>query len=207
MTARPLSRRLLPWLVAALALAAPAGPGRADGQTAALAPAEAERAVAGRAREAMAALRGKGLRRFSSFVHPTQGVRFSPSAYVDAGHDLRFTARHVSTFFSDTTRYTWGLADGTGEPIQLTFAEFYRRHLNDRDYSSAPQVSYNRTLGRGNTVNNATAVYPGAVIVEYYFPGTDPNFGGLDWESLRLVFQRQGTAWYIVGIIKDHWTI
>jgi len=43
--------------------------------------------------------------------------------------------------------------------------------------------------------------------VEYHFPGIDPQYGGLDWRSLRLVFQQSGGEWYLVGIIHDQWTI
>jgi len=30
------------------------------------------------------------------------------------------------------------------------------------------------------------------MVVEYHFPGIDPQYGGLDWRSLRLVFQQSG---------------
>jgi hypothetical protein len=44
------------------------------------------------------------------------------------------------------------------------------------------------------------------MIVEYYFPGFDPQYGGMDWRSLRLVFSDHGGTWYLAGIIHDEWT-
>ena len=51
-------------------------------------------------------------------------------------------------------------------------------------------------------------ILPGrAMVVEYHFPGFDPQYGGLDWASLRLVFQEFEGRWVLVGIIHDEWTI
>ena len=33
------------------------------------------------------------------------------------------------------------------------------------------------------------------------------DFDGMDWKSLRLVFQEKDNIWYLVGIIHDGWTI
>ena len=49
--------------------------------------------------------------------------------------------------------------------------------------------------------------YQSAVVVEFYFPGFDPQYAGMDWRSLRLVFMQQGSDWFLVGIIHDQWTI
>jgi len=45
------------------------------------------------------------------------------------------------------------------------------------------------------------------VIVEYYFPGFDPDFKGMAWRSLRLVFQELQDQWYLTGVIHSEWTI
>lgn len=45
------------------------------------------------------------------------------------------------------------------------------------------------------------------MVVEYYLPGENPDYGGLDWQSLRLVFQHKEGAWYLVGVIHDEWTV
>ena len=43
--------------------------------------------------------------------------------------------------------------------------------------------------------------------MEYHFPGIDPKFEGMDWRSLRLVFEQKNCTWYLVGIIHAQWTI
>ena len=41
--------------------------------------------------------------------------------------------------------------------------------------------------------------------MEYYFSGFDPQYGGMDWRSLRLVFAPHGEGWALVGIVHDEW--
>ncbi|MGB4440375.1 MAG: hypothetical protein WBJ13_14380, partial [Sedimentibacter sp.] len=62
-------------------------------------------------------------------------------------------------------------------------------------------------LSSGNMAENQYEVYENAIVVEYYFPGFNPDFGGADWKSLRLVFEEYEGAWKLVGIIHNQWTI
>jgi hypothetical protein len=44
------------------------------------------------------------------------------------------------------------------------------------------------------------------MVVEYYFPGFDPQYEGMDWRSLRLIFLQDNDVWYLAGIVHDQWT-
>ncbi len=60
----------------------------------------------------------------------------------------------------------------------------------------------------GNTVNNFSTVYPGAIVVGYGHDGiTGPQGGAMDWQSLYLIFEKLGKEWYLVGVVNDEWTI
>ncbi|KAF0193528.1 MAG: sporulation protein [Bacillota bacterium] len=65
----------------------------------------------------------------STYVHPSQGVRFSPYAYVDVENHLKFNAQDVADLLLDTTMHTWGAYDGSGFPIELSFADYYTRFV------------------------------------------------------------------------------
>ncbi|MDD5470267.1 MAG: hypothetical protein PHO92_05750, partial [Candidatus Peribacteraceae bacterium] len=66
--------------------------------------------------------------------------------------------------------------------------------------------TWNEPSARGNVLDNARDVYPGAQIVEYHFPGFDPQYEGMDWSSLRLVLEKFNSEWRLVGLIHDEWT-
>lgn len=159
------------------------------------------------AKEAMLALKEKDMDKLSKLIHPEKGVRFSPYTYVEKDKDLVFTAEKVKGLMEDTKKYTWGVYDGIGEPIELTFADYYEKFVYDADFIKAPQVGYNKAIGNGNTINNSFEFYKNSIIIEYHFPGIEEKYEGMDWRSLKLVFEKHKDKWYIVGIIHDQWTI
>jgi hypothetical protein len=168
-----------------------------------------DEAVAARAARAIMALKERDLDALAGLVHPDKGVRFSPYAYVRVGPegDLVFGAAEIPGLLADPTVYRWGAFDGSGEPIELTFAAYYDRFVYDVDFARPDVVGLDETIGQGNTINNIAEVYPEGVTVEYHFEGFDPQYDGLDWRSLRLVFEARGGTWYLVGIVHDEWTI
>lgn len=152
------------------------------------------------------ALHDRDLDRLASMVHPMLGIRFSPYAFVrDA--DITVTAEDVPNLFSDNEVFLWGAYDGSGAPIELTFEQYFDQFIYDQDFANAEEIGYNQRIGgEGGTIHNIPEFYPGGVFVEYHFRGFNPDYGGLDWRSLRLVFVQDGGEWFLVGIIHDEWT-
>jgi len=157
------------------------------------------------AREIVQSLRECDTATLAKYVHPTLGVRFAPYTYVRPEY-LVFGPGQVKDLASDPERYTWGVYDGSGAPIILTFSEYLDKFIYCRDFAAATQVSLNRPIGSGNSINNIAEFYPGAAVVEFFIPGTE-QYGGMDWHSLRLVFQPEGEKWTLIAIINDQWTI
>jgi hypothetical protein len=172
---------------------------------------ETDPVVAARAGQIVRALRDQDWSTVSGAVHPDKGVRFSPYTYVRVGEggdgDRVFSAGELAGLAADETVYHWGSFDGTGEPIEMSFIEYYARFVYDADFGWPYAVGYNEIVGAGNTINNLAEVYPQAEVVEYHLAGADPRFGGMDWRSLRLVLEPVGDTWYLVGIVHDEWTI
>lgn len=169
--------------------------------------AEAEQLIADQAQAVVLALKHKEFVKFSGFFHPDQGVRFSPYTYIDPDKDVILTADKITGLLGSGEKMLWGSYAGSGSPIRLSLAGYYRRFIYDRDFALAQQIGYNQFIGRSTTINNIFAVYPEAIVAEYYSPGSDPKYKGLDWKSLRLVFEKKGDIWYLVGLVHDEWTI
>lgn len=162
--------------------------------------------ILAQSKKAVAALRNKDLKTLGELTHPIKGLRFSPYGYVDAQKDLTFKKSQVPTLFGLRRKMTWGTFDGSGEDIALTFADYYKKFVYDFDFAAAPQAAYNKIVKQGNTNVNLPEAYPNAEFVEYHYPGTRKN-ERMDWRSLRLVFEKSGGKWYLVGISHDQWTI
>lgn len=143
----------------------------------------------------------------ATYIHPTKGVRFSPYGYVDAINDLVFTAAQISTLLQDPQNYTWGSYDGSGDPITKTFANYYDEFVYDEDFANPHMIGNNVVIGTGNSLINIAQEYPNGQFIEFHFTGFDPQYSGIDWVSLRLVFEDVSGTLYLVGIIHDQWTI
>lgn len=171
-----------------------------------LTPAAAQLIIQTKAEQTVTALKNKDWSALAA-LSSKQGVRFSPYGYVNTATDRVLSHNALTTAPLDTTAYLWGSYDGSGFPIMLNFADYYKRFIYSSDFAAAPEIGYNVSIGMGNTINNAHKVYPNAIIVEYHYAGFDPQYAGMDWQSLRLAFEEEGNQWVLVGIIHDQWTI
>jgi hypothetical protein len=170
-------------------------------------PTEAAQVIKDRAAQAIEALKNKDMQSLAALVHPEKGLSFSPYGYID-DTNLTLTRDQLVGALTDPATRTWGAYDGTGDPINLTFAAYYDRFIYSKDFAAAPDISYNQFKGHGNTTNNILTVYPEGIAVEYHFPGFDPQFEGMDWQSLYLVFIKHTDGnWYLVHIAHGQWTI
>jgi hypothetical protein len=152
------------------------------------------------------ALAEKDLVAVAEVVHPEQGVRFSPYTYVEESHQV-FTAVELVNLSGSDETYLWGTFDGTGDPIELTFDDYYQRFIYSADFANPEQMAVDEELGYSSMINNIADFYPGSSFVEYHFSGFVEDYGGMDWVSLRLVFTEEEGSWFLVGIVHDQWTI
>ncbi|MBW7651806.1 bZIP transcription factor [Anoxybacillus sp. ST4] len=155
--------------------------------------------------DAVTALKNKDMNALASYVH-SNGVRFSPYGHVDVQNDLQFSASQLPSLLSSTQVYQWGVYDGSGDPIQLTFQDYFDRFVYDVDFANPHMIGNNVVVGTGNMINNIQQVYSNSSFIEFHFTGFDPQYNGMDWRSLRLVFEQENGQWKLVGIIHDEWT-
>lgn len=165
---------------------------------------QAKKIIVSRARAVVTALHDRKMNGLASYVHPTRGLRFSP--YVAATKSDRvFSRAQVRRLGRNAARYEWGHYDGSGDPIRLTWREYYKQFVYNRNFAAAREINYNTFRQRGNDVNNLKSFYPHTIAVEYFVP--DPKKDGNDWHGLWLIFQPRGHVWYLTGIVHDQWTI
>lgn len=142
----------------------------------------------------------------AALVHPVKGVTLTPFSTVAPDCDRSMTAAQVSGLEKDEETYVWGVMDGSGAPIRATAGEYFDRFVYNADYAQAPEVAVDAVLLSGNALENVADAYPEGRFVDYTFPGLDPELGGFDWCSLKLVFEPWENDWYLVGLVHGEWT-
>jgi hypothetical protein len=175
-----------------------------------LSSARAQKIIERRARAVMLAIKARDMQRLATFVHPGRGVRFSPYISVDTKTERALSRQQVVNLYWSRRRLVWGEADGSGDPIRLTFRQYLKRYVYRQDLLSDREVGYNplNRRGPGTAINNLLEVYPRAILVRYSHEGiTGPQGGAMDWQQLWLVFEKWRGEWYLVGIANNEWTI
>lgn len=167
----------------------------------------APQSVTETAKEVVAAMKSRDGPRLAEFVHPERGVRFSPYAFVDVSSDRVLSREQVRRLWEDDSVYSWGRADGSGDPLLLTPAAYFERFVMDRDFAAATSVTVDDYPERGTTTSNAAEVYPDATSVEFFLePSAGQGDPAFEWRALRLMFENADGSWRLVAVIHDEWT-
>jgi hypothetical protein len=153
----------------------------------------------------MEAMKNKDIDGIKSFIYDE--VRFSPYSYVDMNNDIVLSNEELDGIFFSEEIYSWGNFDGSGEPIEMNFADYYDEFIYDEDYQNPQIIGVNSRVSYSNIIDNISESYPESEFVEYHFKGFDPQYEGMDWSSLILVFKKVDTKYYLVGVIHGQWTI
>lgn len=163
--------------------------------------------VVARAAAVAHALVAKDPKQLATLVHPIDGVRFSLYGQISAAHDKKFSAAQIMQYFDTNVKFTWGVQDGSGATIVMPLKTFVDKEFADHDYDHATEISYDVFKNRGNAISNVDGFYPGSHTVEFYFPGFNPNFGGMDWRSIQIVMSKYQGEWYVIDVVSNRWTI
>ncbi|MDD3263174.1 MAG: hypothetical protein PHR61_05045 [Candidatus Absconditabacteria bacterium] len=140
-------------------------------------------------------------------VTSKEGIRFSPYSYVDIDTHITLQKDELKQAFESETQYVRGSEDGTGDPILMTFKSYLKRYVYDVDFEQMSEKHYDQNFQRGNTINNLEDIYTGVSTIEYFVPGINPEYEGMDRKSLTLVLQQEDNEWKIRAIIHNEWTI
>ena len=158
-------------------------------------PDDAERIISARAGYAVTYLQRKSFDRLSSkYFHPTKGVHFYPHGLDAKGYS--FTRETMANAMDDTTKYRWGEVNGA--PIEMTFREYYEKHIYDVDYEESSLTNYNELYASGKSGLSFAQIekqFPGCIFADFYKGG----------KSLILVFEKPKgrKSWYISAVIHN----
>ena len=149
------------------------------------------------------AIKDRDMGTIEKYVHPKKGVRFSPYMSVNMERDVKMSAKDFTKNWNLDKKFLWS-TDWEDE-IRLTMKDYFSQKVYDRDYIKESTPLINVIIDGGNTYSSVEEDYPTADYVEYYIAATEKG-GGLDWNSLGLVFEMYEGTYKLVGIVHACWT-
>ncbi|MDX1652192.1 MAG: hypothetical protein R3277_06855 [Brumimicrobium sp.] len=140
-------------------------------------------------------------------VGSASSVYFSPYSYVDTAHVQEVQSIRFTQLYTGDEKLIWGVYDGTGDPIKMTFKEYLNRFALDFDpLAEGVQVSKDTIpSSRGNSLNNVREVFPKSTVIEFYKPASDPS--GMNWRSLMMVLLEKDGKYRLKALVHSEWTI
>ncbi|ACU08208.1 hypothetical protein FIC_01765 [Flavobacteriaceae bacterium 3519-10] len=150
-------------------------------------------------------LKLKDYQRFATFIHPQKGVRFSMYGFVRTETDKHFSRAEFLNYINTPTRFTWGEKDGSGDQYVISLKDYFENWVFKRDYTQS-DIYLNEFKGTGNSLNNLQQIYPNADFTENYIAGSE-KYAFMDWNALRLVFEKFEGKYFLIAVVNDQWTI
>lgn len=162
--------------------------------------------------EVVSLIQSKEFKSLSDFVSEEKGLIVKPYYTPELNQGRVLSKDTVYSFFSDVAVRDWGYQDGSGQPLKMTNSQYYDKFIGSHNFIKLGKVSYDSSQVVANTLPLSTVlndIFNGEKVsyAEYYISGFDPQYDGMDWESLALVFQQINGKWYLVGILHNEWTI
>lgn len=140
-------------------------------------------------------------------VTSEEWIRFSPYSYVDKDIHINLKKEELKEAIESEIDYVRGTEDGIGEPILMTFKNYFKRFVYDEDFQQLAEKNYDEYFQRWNTINNIEDIYPGTSTVEFFIPWLNPEYWWLDRQALNLVLKLENNQWKIRAIVHNEWTI
>ncbi|MCY7422116.1 MAG: hypothetical protein LH478_10300 [Chitinophagaceae bacterium] len=136
-----------------------------------------------------------------------EGILFSPFGSADTTKNKVLSRLQFLELLKNNTQVLWGYADGTGDAIRLTIPQYFKKYVYDVAFLKAEQTSVNKVIDPDSAISKVPSVYANNSFVQFYFPGFNEDYEGLDWKSLLLVFKQQQSKYYLVAVIHNKWKI
>ena len=143
----------------------------------------------------------------SKEAHPEYGVVFSPCATITLSTNRYFRPEQIAGFGDDSGVYVWGVRSSSGEPIEMTPADYFAKYVYDKDYTAASIIGVNYIVKSGNALENIMDVFQNVQFVDFHINGGDKDSADdLSWSSLRLGFEEYEGGLWLTVIAHSTWT-
>lgn len=102
----------------------------------------------------------------------------------------------------------WGIQDGTGDEINMTVENYFKRYVNRGDYlSKEAEIIENGIKIEGNSINVISDIFPNAEYISYYLPHDENDAAEMSWKTIVLVFERVNNELKLNAVVNHEWTI
>ena len=147
------------------------------------------------------ALSNKNLPTILSLIHPVKGVRLSEMVRFGGNDDKLFTRKMLKTYWKNHQKIDWGYTYARGDLLRKDLWHYlHDLSLNPR---SINQVAKLDKRLRGFPVQEFGALR-GYSLRHTSFHSDTHDY---DWQGIIIILALYQGDWFVVGMLRDRWTI
>ncbi len=147
------------------------------------------------------ALSTKNISAILSLIHPHKGIRLSEMVCFGSKDDKLFTRKQFKTYWKNNQPIDWGHTYGRGDLIRKNL----RNYVDDLSLDP-------RSINKIEKLDNKLRCFPVqgfGTLRGYSLRHTNPRSDtrDYDWQGIIIILAPYQGHWYVVGMLRDRWTI
>ncbi len=142
-----------------------------------------------------------GIDEFMEYMHPQKGIVMTGNVYFGGKEDLTFTHSDIKNLEKNRfKKIHWGYTYGKGDEVRMSLYDYMSKltkHFND-----ISKIEKLKTLKRFHCPSGMECKG-----YEVFWINEKSETKEYDWQGLVLIFEKYRGKWYVVGLMRDRWTI
>ncbi len=142
-----------------------------------------------------------GIDGFLNSIHPKKGVVMTWNTYFGAKEDIVFTKSDIKRYINNPSKKIfWGYTDGKGDEVYLSFHDYISKLTKPIDISKIKKLE--NLKGFHCSSKSECKGY------EFFWIDKKLETKRNDyWQGLVIIVEKYHDKWYVVGLLRDRWTI
>ena len=152
-------------------------------------------------RKIVSLLNSKKTNELTKYIHPKNGIVLTWSVRFGGKEDLTFTRSDVSNIKKNRfKKLNWGYTYGKGDKVSMSL--YYYMSRLTKPLNSISKIKKLKTLkGFHCSFGSKCKGY------EVFWINKNSKTKEYDWQGLIVIFEKYHGTWYIVGLLRDRWTV
>ncbi len=136
-----------------------------------------------------------------SYIHPKKGMIMTWNVRFGAKEDMRFGYSDIKNMEENRDqKIDWGHTYGKGDDVLMSLYDYIK--ISTRSMMDISKVEKLKDL-KGFRCNTSTK----CVGYEIFWINEDSDTKEYNWLGLVVILEKYKNTWYVVGILRDRWTI
>ena len=138
-------------------------------------------------------------KKLQKYIHPDKGVVMTWNVRFGGREDLHFTKEQIAAM--DTKKIYWGQTYGKGDDVYMTLEDYLG--MMTRDIRDITKIETLQDLkGFTNSISASKQVG-----YEVFWINEASKAKEYDWLGLVVILEEYQGQWYVVGLLRERWTI